>query len=67
MLTSLNSEASGMDFAVNGPLGAPVGLKFRKRWLNAYSEWKQIAFVDSDITGNASTADKLKTKRKLWG
>lgn len=59
MLTSLNSEASGMDFAVNGPLGAPVGLKFRKRWLNAYSEWKQIAFTDSDITGNAAGAYKL--------
>ena len=39
----------------------------------AQRSWKQIAFTDSDITGNAatathaSTADKLKTKRKLWG
>ena len=67
MLTSLNSEASGMDFAVNGSLDAPVGLKFRKRWLDKYSEWKTIAFTDSDITGNASSATKLQTSRKLWG
>lgn len=39
----------------------------------ANAKWHQIAFTDSDITGNAatathaSTADKLKTKRKLWG
>ena len=32
-----------------------------------WSNWKTIAFTDSDITGNAATADKLKTKRKLWG
>lgn len=32
--------------------------------------WRTVAFTDSDITGSAahaSTADKLKTKRKLWG
>ena len=29
--------------------------------------WKQIAYTTSNITGNAATADKLKTKRKLWG
>lgn len=29
--------------------------------------WKEIAFTDSDITGNASTADKLKNKVKIWG
>lgn len=29
--------------------------------------WKQIAYTTSDITGNASTATKLATKRKLWG
>lgn len=35
--------------------------------------WKQIAYTTSNITGNAatathaSTADKLKTKRKIWG
>ena len=29
--------------------------------------WRQIAYTHSDITGNAASADKLKTKRKLWG
>jgi hypothetical protein len=47
--------------------------KIRGRISDGWSSWKQIAFTDSDITGNAatathaSTADKLKTKRKLWG
>lgn len=29
--------------------------------------WKQIAFTDSDITGNASSASKLQTARTIWG
>lgn len=29
--------------------------------------WREIAFTDSSIIGNATSADKLKTKRKLWG
>jgi hypothetical protein len=29
--------------------------------------WKQIAYTSSNITGNAASADKLKTKRKLRG
>ena len=29
--------------------------------------WKTIAFTDSDITGNAATATKLKNKVSLWG
>ena len=29
--------------------------------------WRKIAYTHSDITGNAASADKLKTKRKLWG
>lgn len=29
--------------------------------------WKQFAFTDSDITGNAESATKLKTARKIWG
>jgi 3-deoxy-D-manno-octulosonate 8-phosphate phosphatase KdsC-like HAD superfamily phosphatase len=28
---------------------------------------KTIAYTDSNITGNAASADKLKTARKLWG
>jgi hypothetical protein len=31
------------------------------------SSWKQLAFTDSNITGNAASADKLKNERKLWG
>lgn len=29
--------------------------------------WKEIAFTDSDITGNAASATKLQTSRTLWG
>ena len=29
--------------------------------------WRKIAFTDSDITGNAASATKLKTARKIWG
>jgi hypothetical protein len=29
--------------------------------------WRKIAYTNSDITGNAATATKLQTKRKLWG
>ena len=32
-----------------------------------WSDWKTIAFTDSDITGNAATATKLKSKVTLWG
>jgi hypothetical protein len=31
----------------------------------AWSGWSTVAFTDSNITGNAASADKLKTKRKL--
>jgi hypothetical protein len=31
------------------------------------ASWRKIAYTSSDITGNAASADKLKTKRKLWG
>ena len=34
---------------------------------NVWSAWKQLAFTDSNITGNAATADKLKNKVKIWG
>lgn len=33
----------------------------------SWSSWKQIAFTDSDITGNADTATKLKNSVNLWG
>ena len=42
-------------------------LHYRHHWNNTWGEWKQIAFIDSNITGNASSATKLQTKRKLWG
>lgn len=34
---------------------------------NSWSDWKTIAFTDSNITGNAATATKLKDKVSLWG
>ena len=45
-------------------LGIPNGLALYYRGIanNAFSDWKTIAFTDSDITGNAATAtnaDKL--------
>lgn len=46
---------------------AGTGLYYRGVDDGAFSDWKRVAFTDSNITGNAATADKLKTKRKLWG
>ena len=44
------------------------GLYFRRQTNGAgWSNIREIAFIDSDIIGNAATADKLKTKVKLWG
>ena len=34
---------------------------------DGFGDWKQLAFTDSNIKGNAATATKLATKRKLWG
>lgn len=34
---------------------------------NTFTPLSQVAFTDSSITGNAATANKLKTSRKLWG
>lgn len=42
-------------------------LYYRNHWESNYSAWRQIAFTDSNITGNAATADKLKNKVQLWG
>lgn len=33
----------------------------------SWNPWKTIAFTDSDITGNAASATKLKTPRTIWG
>lgn len=33
------------------------------KWL----DWEQIAFTNSDITGNAGSATKLQTPRTIWG
>lgn len=43
--------------------------KIRSRYYinNNWDNWKTIAFTDSDITGNAATATKLKTAVSLWG
>lgn len=44
------------------------GLYFRRQTNGTgWSDIKEVAFTDSDITGNAATADKLKTKVQLWG
>jgi hypothetical protein len=32
-----------------------------------WSEWRELAFTDSDITGNAGSATKLETARTIWG
>ena len=33
----------------------------------SFGAWKQIAFTDSNITGNAASATKLQTPRTIWG
>ena len=66
-LLAFNSNSAGIQLASSGPLGTPPDLKYRKRWLTGFSDWKTIAFTDSDITGNAATATKLSTPIKLWG
>ena len=45
--------------------GSTVYVRYGKP--DGFGDWKQVAFTDSNITGNAATADKLKTARKLWG
>lgn len=42
-------------------------LMFRGRYWSEWDSWKTIAFTDSNITGNAASATKLQTKRKIWG
>ena len=46
-----------------------MALYYRGVQNNAFSAWKTIAFTDSDITGNAATATKLKdnTAFTAWG
>ena len=41
--------------------------KIRGRVSEGWSNWKQLAFTDSNITGNAATATKLAKPVKLWG
>ena len=42
-------------------------LYFRSFTSGTFDDWKIIAFTDSDITGNAATATKLKNSVTLWG
>lgn len=42
-------------------------LAIRLHESNTWGDWKTIAFTDSDITGNAATATKLKDTVSLWG
>ena len=39
----------------------------RRKKNDTWDAWKQLAFTDSDITGNAATATKLKNSVSLWG
>lgn len=42
-------------------------IHFRRYYDGEWTNWKQLVFTDSDITGNAASATKLKTARKIWG
>lgn len=42
-------------------------VRYYNRPTSSWSSWKNIAFTDSDITGNAATATKLQTARTIWG
>lgn len=44
-----------------------TNLCIRNLWDSNWSQWKQIAFTDSNITGNAASATRLQTPRKIWG
>lgn len=45
-----------------------IGLDVKvRRKIDSWTDWKTIAFTDSDITGNAATATKLATPRTIWG
>lgn len=45
--------------------GSKIRYRYRGYNTTAFSGWKVIAFTDSDITGNAATATKLKTARTI--
>ena len=40
---------------------------FRNVQNGVFGVWRQIAFEDSDITGNAASATKLQTPSTIWG
>lgn len=42
-------------------------VRFNEAGESTWESWKTIAFTDSDITGNAATATKLKNSVTLWG
>ena len=43
------------------------GIYIRSYVSGSYTNWRQFAFIDSDITGNAASATKLQTARTIWG
>lgn len=55
----------GMQLATT--IGSVSFLRARVKRNSAWDDWKTIAFTDSDITGNAATATKLKNSVTLWG
>jgi hypothetical protein len=40
-------------------------LHYRHHWNDEWGEWKQIAFIDSNITGNAASATQVKNNLVL--
>ena len=49
---------------------SPLNQKLYSRYRHngtTWTDWREFAFTDSDITGNAASATKLKTPRTIWG
>lgn len=65
-----NSDYISQLFLGNGSVAANNPnrrMQARFHTPNGWSDWKTIAFTDSDITGNAATATKLAKEVTLWG
>lgn len=55
----LTGQGPDSDYNTQLALGmTKTAVYYRKRTSGSWGSWKQIAFIDSDITGNAATATK---------
>lgn len=63
-----NSKSTWYYQIIGKTQGDTNGLYFRRQTNGTgWSDIKEVAFTDSDIAGNAASATKLQTPRKIWG